>query len=417
MISNNAVLRAGARAFRNARPRTLAFVAWFGVLAFVRVFVLTRSVGSNDIHIWYRFAGLVADHGVPWMYPHVKAPNLFNHPPLMAYWARAALWLSNGTWTRFPIIFKLPWVAADIASGLLLHRIWLDRGGPARATRALALYAVGLTGILISAHHGNTDALCAFLCLLAAYYGERGRHFSAGVSLGAALNVKLIPMLVVPAMILGRRPKRGTLHAIAGLAIWIVPYVPLLWLCRHDAYANLLGYKPDPDNWGVFFLAGELAQIPHLGSAVSAFGRWYLVDGRNVLLGAVVLAAVWGRVSRNVSQYQVFAVVFALFLLLSPGFGVQYTVYLAPVLFAVDLKKGVQYSTFAGIFIGLAYLSYWSGRYPADTNFTAPFSVPVAIVGLAPWSIAGLVGLRLVCESDVDATIHRMMAWRPRGRR
>jgi hypothetical protein len=65
--------------------------------------------------------------------------------------------------------------------------------------------------------------------------------------------------------------------------------------------------------------------------------------------------------------------VFALFLVLTPGFGVQYTVFAVPVLFAWNLPWATLYSWTVGIFIGSVYFSFWDHAFPLEAIFTGRF--------------------------------------------
>lgn len=394
--AGNAMHRDGFHGWSGVSARRIGACALVAALVTVRVLVALRSVGSNDIFLWKGFADQIAVHGVAWMYSHIE---LFNHPPLMAYWAKAALALSNRTSIAFSIVFKIPGLLGDIGTGLLLWRIWTLRAGPKEGMLALAAYTFGLTSVLVSAHHGNTDGLCTFLCLLAVYCAERGRHFSTGLAIGAALNVKIIPLLLLPALVLRRRSIAQALRATAGLGPWILPFVVFLRTAPHDAYHHIFGYLSFPNKWGIPFILGQLGELNHIGPVATKIAGAYTEHSRPVLLGSVLLVALWGRACR-VDLYRVSAAAFGLFLFFAAGFGVQYTIYLAPPLFAISISQGLGYSTIAGIFIALVYIQFWSGKLPADTFFTDYIPLPAAIVGLVVWLVVGGVVVQVVRESD-----------------
>lgn len=402
-VGARAKLREGLLALSGVVARRIVFWALVATLVAVRVLVAVESTGTNDILFWNTFAGQIAAHGISWVYSNV---HIFNHPPLMGYWARAALALSKGTSIGFPIVFKIPFVLADIGSGLVLWRVWTLRSGPTQGNLALAAYTFGLTSILISAYHGNTDGLCAFLCLLAVYFAERGRHFSMGLALGAALNVKVIPMLLLPALVLRRRSWAQASRAAGGLAIWALPFMSFIGIAPHF-FHNIFAYVPGPENYGLPFVFGQLSTLNHVGPAIAKVAAWYTEHSRTILIGSILLVVIWGWLCR-VDLYRISSAVFGLFLFLTPGFGTQYMIYLAPPLFAVSLWQGFCYSTIAGIFLALDYIHFWNGKLPAETIFTGPSPLPAALVGLVAWAMAGQVVVKVVRESDWRRAFSRL---------
>ena len=95
---------------------------------------------------------------------------------------------------------------ADVGSLALVA--WLvtatpiaDRGRS--ATAALALLAVAPVSIMVSGFHGNTDPVMMFFVLLWLYCLEVwGGPWAAGAAFGMALNVKALPLIFVPAVVL-----------------------------------------------------------------------------------------------------------------------------------------------------------------------------------------------------------------------
>lgn len=146
--------------------RWLVFAACLGML--VRLALAAFSEGTNDVGSWARFATEIANSG---LYSTYRADPRFNHPPLIGYWAWSALRISQSTGIRFSFIFKLPVIAADCGTVLLLWRIY-RRAGPLISLSSMALYAWSVDAILVSGYHCNTDPIYAFACLLAVWLIE-----------------------------------------------------------------------------------------------------------------------------------------------------------------------------------------------------------------------------------------------------
>jgi hypothetical protein len=91
----------------------------------------------------------------------------------------------------------------------------------------------------------------------------------------------------------------------------------------------------------------------------------------------------------------------ALFLVLAPGFGVQYVVFVAPCLMAVNLRAGVFWGLASGAFIGALYTIYLVDGPAWYSSFRAPFPGWTPELGLVAWT--GLA---------VSACLHLTVAWR-----
>ena len=64
----------------------------------------------------------------------------------------------------------------------------------------------------------------------------------------------------------------------------------------------------------------------------------------------------------------------AVFLVLTPGYGVQYAVSILPLLFVVDVARAVLYSTLTGIMLAFIYTAQMSPQWPL--HGMVPYSVP-----------------------------------------
>ncbi len=81
------------------------------------------------------------------------------------------------------------------------------------------------------------------------------------------------------------------------------------------------------------------------------------------------------------------ALVMAGFLLLTPGFGIQYSVWVVPLLFAAAPRSAAAYSATGGVFAFLVYLDYWSGGFPARSDFHDRYAVAAALFGFWAWVV------------------------------
>lgn len=364
-------------------PALLLALGAVGLAA--RLEIAAHSTGTNDIVSWGVFSQLIADHGVDWMYEWVP---LFNHPPLMGWWSVVAQHLANASGWRFEFCFKLLPMAGDVAAAAVLWSLWQRRGNAVTGALAFALFAWNPDSMLISAYHGNTDALAAMFALLACFLLEEySAPFAAGLALGAAINVKLIPVLLVPVLAVRAKDLRALLRVAAGLALGAVPFVPILLSSFEAFQRNAIAYNSNFDNWGLAFFVRQGQASDGLQDVFTALRQVFAIIGRDLVIGGVLIACALARLRKIGDAYQLAAIAFATFLVLTPGFGVQYTVYVVPVLFAVSLGWGTAYGWAAGAFIFAVYFSFWNGALPLESIFRGPFPLPSALVGLVPWAL------------------------------
>jgi hypothetical protein len=350
----------------------------------VRLALVAVSQGSNDIFTWEVFGRWIATRGLFDLYQNNPG---FNHPPIPGYYAEAVARLADWLHVPFPIVFKLPVVCCDLFVAYLLFKLWSRRQDLLTGWKAAAAYAWALTPILVGSYHGNTDSVAAAAWLLSVYLAvERGADFGAGVALAAAINVKLIPILGIPAAFVLYRSSKRAIRFLVGLALGLLPFLPVVISVGPAFYRNAVAYSSNVDLWGLPFIAVLLRRGPGVFSTLgNALWTFSLSLGKPLIVLAVLASAAWSRWKAAIDPYALAALAPALFLVLTPGFGVQYTQYLGPLLYAASLKEGALYTTSSGLFIGLVYVEFWTGTFPWRSFHSSSFPMPAAILGLVSW--------------------------------
>lgn len=357
----------------------------------LRLLFACTTWGTGDTVSYIRFAYSFEKVG---LFASYANDPLLNHPPLPVVMSWFALRVARHDGFGFAIVFRIAVVMADFASAMLLRHIFQSRGAGNRIALAVAaMYAWNPCAALVSGYHCNTDPVIAMLTLLAVYLlQDRGRPLLGGLALGLAINIKLIPVLLIPSLLLTSRSRREALLFIAGLAVMAIPFLPPL--LKETAFRNhVLGYTSSPDPWGILLLlrlafpagidptSGEVVAPNHPAVLYNHWGRWVVIAG-------VIVWSVAARRAGRFDRYRVAAVTYALLLVLAPGFGVQYLVLLAPLLYVTASARFANvYGIASGAFLIAAYYYYWDGGWPISSMFSRPFPNPLVAFGLAPWGL------------------------------
>lgn len=381
----------------NLRPSALSLegdaalacvIGAFGIA--IRCLLSDVSIGSNDIYTWEEFGRYASRESVLWMYDNLKG---WNHPPLMGYLVAGAFQLSEFTGVRFPVVFRLVPIAADLLCLLLLWKVWRRHSiRPDAAVSAVTIFSFSPAAILVSGYHGNTDPLVGLFVLGACYLVEaQGRYFWAGVALAAAVNVKLIPLVLAPVFLANIRKWPEAIRFCAGFSLGAIPFLPVVIRVGPAFYRNAIAYNSNFDHWGIpFFILGA-ERIPALSARAIQLHNWFVPNGRYLVIAVILALCAWSRWRRPLSTYQLAAGGLAAFLVLGSGFGVQYVAILGPVLVAASLGWGIYYAISAGAFIGAVYYLFGT---PFEgpllrSDFSDFFPYPSPWIGLLAW--AGLV--------------------------
>lgn len=355
----------------------LGLVLAVGVV--IRLLIAARSTGANDAELWRLFAYNIQERGLAQTY---RDAIIFNHPPLMGWASWLSLELAQLLHHRFIYVFKVLPMISEAACAWLLWLCWRKQG-QGRAAQVVGLFSLNLVSILISAYHGNTDCLVAMLCLASATAFSREQWLWAGLALGGAINVKVVPLMLLPMFVVMLPSLRALRLFGAALALCALPFVPVLWQAREEVVRNIFAYNSVPARWGIpLLIESTQSSLPRLSSWLS---EHYVPNARFVILGLLLLIGWLQRRRGQLSVLETSALGMSLFLVLIPGFGVQYLVWPLPLLFAVSPGVALRFSLYGGAFLSLIYYLFWTGRMPWYSIFTTGFPEPAPYLGLLAW--------------------------------
>jgi Gpi18-like mannosyltransferase len=170
----------------------------------IKLVVAALTFGTQDVRRWMDFAGVaragpVGVYGLHFGSSHFRA--LYDHPPLIGY-----LLLVVNVATRhglgFPLAIRLPAISADVVTPFLVLELLRKRRPLLESFAAAALVALSPVLFLVSGYHGNTDPVFVMFSLLGVYLlVDRRAPALAGLAVAIALGVKIVPVVIVPALL------------------------------------------------------------------------------------------------------------------------------------------------------------------------------------------------------------------------
>lgn len=360
------------------RPLIIAL----GIATLIKLVLAAVTIGTNDVATWRAFADNAVLCGRCAYLFHGPYGDPFNHPPFIIHFLK--LVGMSSTW--FPFWIRLPAILGDIGTVLVVIRLI-----PGISKRLMVLLALNPVSILVSGFHGNTDPLMIFFLVLAIYLLKMSRLNWAAAAFGMALNIKVVPLLVVPAILLhiwSRKSARSVVLFVAIAAVVVLalsmPYV------LSDPSAILkatLGYRGLYGRWGIsLFLAGF--PISEGGHAIA-----YRVLQMLVISLTLVLAVYLNR--RKVDLIYQIGLTFLLLFFLTPAHALQYLAWPVPFILVLGFWWSVAYYASAGVYIFLTYHFWSQGQwYFADSHMPVELGAAGFMAGFVCWGVCGLICLR-----------------------
>ena len=381
------------------------------VATILKLQIAARTFGTNDVGTWGVFAEGVRHFGPVGIYGHHFQVSLYNHGPLAGWLLLAINWVLDHHFTSFPFLIRVPACLADFVTALLIFE--LVRVGRSAREAAMAAILVVWSPVLfvISGFHGNTDPVFVMFALLSVYLlVVRGWALAAGVALGIAVSIKLVPIVLAPVLlvVLIRLGWRRVVTFVGGGAIvFLVLWVPVVVSRWHAFRAQVLAYNGSTiRQWGLpqFF---TWAHLPGVGDWLAGPGRFGIL----LLSGLTAAAVAWRRPHALVPAA---GLSFVLFLLLSPAFGMQYLAWALAGAYLIDTRAATGYNLAASAFVLVVY-DHWSGALPWHwyQAWAAPLSsrelvlMGLTWVLLAAVGVVGLLYLRGGIADSASATSRR----------
>ena len=370
----------------------LSRILWLGVpvslaTAF-KLWLALTTYGTNDVRYWQTFMQYVVDHGSVTIYRDIW---YYNHPPMMSGFLLLLHSLIDYAPNGFPFLIRLPAIVADVVSVFAVYRLVRFCWDEHRALICAAGVALSPVLTLVSGFHGNSDTVFVCLILLAAERAVIARApVSCGALLGLAVNIKLVPLLVVPVLFFHFADWRERARfavalcvvLVAGFGYHVVAAYPFM---EHNVFA----YSGLAHIWGITDLAGPgfPAIASPAGIMLAKMLIALLIVGRAFYFSRRHAASPQGAAAAGRFTLQSIGWAFAIFMLLTPGFSVQYLAWLAIVSYLIDPYWAIGYNVIGGAFAFSIY-HYWNQGFPwnlADSDKVGAWQAPQALLGRMAW--------------------------------
>jgi hypothetical protein len=304
----------------------------------VRVVPAALIYGTDDVQGWETWGRMLAAGTSPYA---SKYPIAW--PPLWLPFAFFSTITAQGTGIPFHFLAKLFPIAADLILLFLLYEAATRYR--LRPTSTAMFYALNPVSIYTSAVHGQFDpfpTLCVTMAvLLAGADREREPPRAAAVWLGIGAAFKTWPLLMLPALVASATSmRRRLLLGLITVAIFTA-FLLLPWpLVGFSAVKDVLAYRGYGSWWGI----SSIAALLHRAVPERLF-TWVFYAG--MAFAALLLLAVRPPVARGV------LLLLLTFYVTTPGFGLQYLIWIVPVALIADQRRAVIYSLLAGVVIAI----------------------------------------------------------------
>ena len=361
------------------RPLIIAL----GIATLIKLILGAVTIGTNDVATWRAFAdnAMLCGRCVYQLPGPYGDP--FNHPPFIIHFLKL-IGASSMAW--FPFWLRLPAILADIGTVLIVTRLRQEI-----STRIVLLLALNPVSILISGFHGNTDPVMIFFVVLSVYLIKARRLKWAAAAFGMAINIKVVPLLLVPAILIhiwSSKFARGVVLFVS-IATLIVVALSMPYILSNPLAITkaTLGYRGMYGKWGT---ARILIAFP-----LSMTGHEIAARVIQTIIIVSMLALSWYLNGRKIDLFCQIGLIFFLFFFLTPSLAVQYLSWPVPFILALGFWWSLVYYTSAGVYLFLTY-NYWShGQwYFADSHIEPQWTLASYMAGFICWAICGFICLR-----------------------
>ncbi len=332
--------------------------AWMlaGIALVVRLLPSAVLAYDTDFDIQsFQLTGEVLAKGQD-VYTDELTQNRHPYLPLQMYAMYGAYRIADATNLPFPFVVRLLPVFVDASIALLLFYRLLNVVSASEAFRWGLIYALNPVTVLVSAAHGQFDALPALLTLLA-LLSVPYSLWKTGLFLGLGILDKSWPILAWPQIMARLRTWRERFFVT--LLMGIVPLMAVAvysWVFDAnpvDSVRKAVSYNWGTGIWGyTYFLRMGLMHFPKWPLTWT----WFLRFARWLTLG--FLGWLWFVRARHQSPVAGFLTILLGFLAWGHAFSIQYLLWIVP--FAVYQRERIWLARYVLAACAYMFLAYYT---------------------------------------------------------
>jgi hypothetical protein len=320
-----------------------------GLIAAVAICAALASTtyGTNDILFFKSYAVKAKQVGVAPLYRdgaelvefHTDWVEQMAHPPGAIHVWRATLWVEERTGVPFRVWFRMLTTLAHVLTALALYRLL--------GAQVATYFVLCPAAILLAGFHGNSDPLVIVFLVWAVFCAEKQYPvWLTGLLFAAACSIKVWPLFLVPAFVLCIAGWRQRFLFLATVpAAWFAMGAPYTFQFPMLILRTVFGYRSVGHWWGL------AATVPG-----------YEIFGSLFAFGSVAMMTVY-LYAKGVRLYGVAGGAIAVFLVTTPGFGVNYISWILPFCLLLSWRLAVGIFVSSSALLLIAY-THWSGGFP-----------------------------------------------------
>jgi hypothetical protein len=359
--------------------------------------VVNSALHHDALRVYHQ----VDDYSTPpygrWPYP----PGFF--PAILAIAS-----VSHHLGIAFTSLIRVPAILADAAIAWLVADYLGQRGAsPRAALAAAALVALGPSFIAISGFHGQLDAVAILPAVAAVWLWDRTdaewRPYAAGALIGAGTAVKLVPLLMVLALLPACRSWREA-AGLTATAVALPLAVAAPWLIADGPGKELMyRYRGGPGLGGLSLVTGPALPLAAFGAGHARIGAvtQALYDHSRWIVGGALAAVAALALRFRPDPAHVAVLVWLAVWVFGVTFFLQYVVWGLPFLLMAGRLRAALVVQLA--LVAPTVITYAPGvsAWEVWTFYTVPM---IALWAVAAIALVGLA-LRLVRSRPVPGGV------------
>jgi hypothetical protein len=260
-------------------------------------------------------------------------------------------------------------ILSDYASVFIIWKL-SEKYGLENKFWIAMLCCLNPVNFFISDFHGNTDPIFICLVLWSVYLFEQKKIVYTGIVYGLSLCIKIVPVILFPVYLAHIRNRKDKISFIIGmLIIPSVVFIPYLINDYHSIIKNVFQYGSLHGIWGIGHLLKFVVENENIYSGVRKmsyyFYNFHVAYGTLLYFSTLLTLLISRRSENHVRFVEDIFLAFGLFLVMTPGFGIQYLSWFSFFAIIVFYRLGFIYTCCGGLFLYRVY-TYWSGGFPMN---------------------------------------------------